>query len=122
MRSAALVCLAILAASPAVAGEAVATAGDGAPPPAAAVSGLPDTDPASADGPQAEGAQAARGDAPRRGCEQPPDRKPHGEVWAGIGTGGYRSVGGVVTQPIGRCGSVTVGVNYDRNRFFSGRP
>lgn len=39
------------------------------------------------------------------------DGKTHGEVSAGIGTRGYREVGGVVSQPVGRCGRVTVMVN-----------
>lgn len=45
------------------------------------------------------------------------DGKPHGEVWAGVGTRGYRTVGGVVTQPIGDCGSVTVGVSRTEGDF-----
>ena len=39
------------------------------------------------------------------------DGRPHGEIWAGIGTRGYREIGGVVTQQIGKCGSVTIGVS-----------
>jgi len=46
-----------------------------------------------------------------RGCAPPADRKPHGEVWAGVGTGGYKEVGGVVTQPIGDCGQVTIAID-----------
>jgi hypothetical protein len=45
-------------------------------------------------------------------CAPPPDRNPHGEVWAGIGTGGYREAGGVVTKPLGDCGSVTVAIDH----------
>lgn len=48
------------------------------------------------------------------GCTPPPDNKPHGEVWAGAGTGGYRNVGGVVTQPIGSCGSVTLMIDHSQ--------
>jgi hypothetical protein len=33
---------------------------------------------------------------------------PHGEVEAGIGTHGYRQVAGVVCQPIGENGAVTI--------------
>ena len=47
----------------------------------------------------------------RAGCEPVADRKPHGEVWAGIGTGGYREAGGVVTQPVGACGQVTIAID-----------
>jgi hypothetical protein len=49
--------------------------------------------------------------APARGCRARSDGKPHGEVWAGVGTGGYRNVGGVVTQPIGECGSATIAID-----------
>jgi hypothetical protein len=37
-----------------------------------------------------------------------PDRRPHGEVWGGVGSHGYREAGGVVTAPVGKCGSVSV--------------
>lgn len=36
------------------------------------------------------------------------DRAPHGEIGAGVGTGGAREVHGVVCQPIGPNSSVTV--------------
>ncbi|HEY4030817.1 MAG TPA: hypothetical protein VGM25_10765 [Caulobacteraceae bacterium] len=36
---------------------------------------------------------------------------PHGEVDAGVGTGGYRHIGGSVCQPIGQTGAVAVGVS-----------
>jgi len=39
------------------------------------------------------------------------ETKPHGEVEAGVGTSGYRHVAGVVCQPIGQNGAVTVGVS-----------
>ena len=39
------------------------------------------------------------------------ETKPHGEVEVGVGTGGYRHVAGVVCQPIGQDGAVTVGVS-----------
>jgi hypothetical protein len=44
-------------------------------------------------------------------CAIATDGRPHGEVWVGVGTRGYREIGGVVTQQIGRCGSVTIGVS-----------
>ncbi|MDB5452769.1 MAG: hypothetical protein JWO33_1347 [Caulobacteraceae bacterium] len=50
-------------------------------------------------------------DEPRRGCQRNPDRAPHGEVWAGVGTGGYNTVGAVVTQPIGDCAEATIAVS-----------
>ena len=49
---------------------------------------------------------------PPRGCQRNPDRAPHGEVWAGVGTGGYNSAGAVVTAPIGDCGEATVAVSH----------
>jgi len=43
-----------------------------------------------------------------------PDTKPHGEVWAGVGTQGYRNAGGVVCQPIGQDGALTIAVDAGR--------
>jgi hypothetical protein len=40
-----------------------------------------------------------------------PDRNPHGEVWAGAGTHGYRDVGGVVCIPAGDNAAVTIAVD-----------
>ena len=115
----------LLAAPLALAQEAITTAPAGAPP-AAEGAPAPVTPMRAEDSnsPQAIGrwAQdvlagkpaepeqiAAGGPDARRGCSEPADRKPHGEVWGGIGSGGYRNVGAVVTQPIGKCGSITVG-------------
>jgi hypothetical protein len=53
--------------------------------------------------------------ADAKGCRRNPDRNPHGEVWAGVGTGGYNTVGAVVTQPIGDCAEVTVAVSRTEN-------
>ena len=39
------------------------------------------------------------------------DKKPHGVVYGGIGTRGYRQVGGVVCQPLGDKGAITVAVD-----------
>ena len=63
-----------------------------------------------------EVAQAQPGRCPTR-----IDKRPHGEVWAGIGTGGYREVGGVVTQPIGDCATVTIGMSRTEGRFAGAR-
>jgi hypothetical protein len=46
-----------------------------------------------------------------------PDRRIHGEVGAGIGTGGYRSAYGVVNIPIGKSGSATVAVSTGHNDY-----
>ncbi len=35
----------------------------------------------------------------------------HGQVWAGAGTGGSYDVGGVVCQPVGKNGQVTIAVD-----------
>lgn len=51
-------------------------------------------------------------DAKSGGCQRNPDRRQHGEAWAGVGTGGYNDVGVVVTQPIGDCGQVTVAASH----------
>ena len=53
----------------------------------------------------------AAGDKTAKGCQRNPDRAPHGEVWAGVGTGGYNTVGAVVTQPIGDCAEATIAVS-----------
>jgi hypothetical protein len=125
---------ALLAASAASAQEVVKTGPDGAPPAAAPVGPMPaggGRDPEQS--PQAIGAWArgvlagepsreqaaaapANGARPS-GCTPPPDRKPHGEVWAGAGTGGYRDVGGVVTQPLGDCGSITVMIDQSQSNY-----
>ena len=64
-------------------------------------------------GPDAARAQAMRAGA-RPGCAAPEDRKPHGEVTVGMGSGGYREAGAVVTAPIGDCAQVTIAVDGAR--------
>ncbi len=54
-------------------------------------------------------------------CPTRVDKRPHGEVWAGVGTGGYREVGGVVTQPLGDCATVTIGMSRTEGRFAGPR-
>lgn len=44
-----------------------------------------------------------------------PDRKIHGEVGFGIGTGGYRSIFGAVVAPIGDNGIVAL--SFENTRF-----
>jgi len=39
---------------------------------------------------------------------------PHGEVEAGIGTGGYRHLAGTVCQPIGQNGAVVMSAGYSQ--------
>jgi hypothetical protein len=121
-----LACLAVAAtaAGGARAGEAIPTGASGAPPAAEAPAPLGGDDSPEAIGAWARGvlagAPAAETAAPAKaGACRPNDGKPHGEVWAGVGTGGYREVGGVVTQPVGDCGQVTIGV--DRTEGAHGR-
>ncbi|MBS0295468.1 MAG: hypothetical protein JSR45_04095 [Proteobacteria bacterium] len=54
--------------------------------------------------------QAARvaAQAEADGAKIEPDRAPHGEVGAGIGTNGYREVHGTVCKPIGDDGFVSI--------------
>lgn len=59
--------------------------------------------------------------APEGRCPVRVDNRPHGEVWAGVGTGGYREVGGVVTQRIGDCATVTIGMSRTEGRFAGPR-
>jgi hypothetical protein len=40
--------------------------------------------------------------------QPPPPRRPYGAVDVSVGTGGYRSVAGIVTAPVGQTGSVTI--------------
>ncbi|WP_374473040.1 hypothetical protein [Phenylobacterium sp.] len=73
----------------------------------------------------AEGVLAGRPSAPApeeiaaapEGRCPPSDGKPHGQVWGGIGTRGYREIGGVVSQRLGDCGSVTVGISHTEGDF-----
>ena len=50
-----------------------------------------------------------------------PDRSPHGEVFAGVGTHGYREGGGVVCVPIGDKAAVTLAVDAGRIGDRGGR-
>jgi hypothetical protein len=45
---------------------------------------------------------------------QKPDHNPHGEVFAGVGTHGYREGGAVVCLPLGDTASLTVAVDAAR--------
>lgn len=100
----------LLIAGQAAAGEVVTTAGaTGQSPPQAAAPAAP------------LGAQTARlpeqgdGLTPLAGSRcaalVPPDGRPHGEVWGGVGTHGYRDAGGAVTIPTGKCSSMSIAVD-----------
>jgi hypothetical protein len=114
---------AIICAPAAWADEVIATGVGGAPPPAAEATPAPGAEPSEAAKAQAIGDWAQRvmsgepapeDQPPAKGgrCTRVEDRQPHGQVWAGIGTRGYRNVGGVVTQPIGDCGQVTIAIDH----------
>jgi hypothetical protein len=120
----------LLAASAASAQEIVRAGPEGSPPAAEAapVAAAPDPEAvkARAIGDWAQrvlaGAPAVDEDAAKpaaKGCAALPasDGKPHGEVWAGVGNHGYREVGGVVTQPLGKCGSLTVAIDRTEGNF-----
>jgi hypothetical protein len=55
------------------------------------------------------------------GCVRNPDRSPHGEVSAAVGSRGYRGVSGVVTQPVGDCGQVTIGIDMSKGGGYGRR-
>lgn len=61
------------------------------------------------------------GEAQQGRCPTRADQRPHGEVRGSVGTGGYREVGGVVTQPIGDCATVTIGMSRTEGWFASPR-
>jgi len=111
-----LVGMALVAAPAASAQEAIRTAGDEARPPPAgqAPAALPTVLAATASPDGAPPGPSASHGPP--GCARAPDGKPHGEVWAGIGTRGYRNVGGVVTMPVGQCATLTLGVDHTQWR------
>jgi hypothetical protein len=132
------------AATAALAQEAIATRGtdDTAPPAAAPVASL--DEPTQGQAQAAEWARRvlarANGQLPPtderaeqmaeagvtpdqgKGCIRNPDRSPHGEVSVAVGSRGYREASGVVTQPIGDCGQVTIGIGTSRGGGYYGGP
>lgn len=67
---------------------------------------LPTSEPVDDDSPRPVGPCGGVAKADGR-----PDRGPHGEVFAGVGTRGYREVGGVVCTPLGDRGAVIIAVD-----------
>lgn len=59
----------------------------------------------------------------RPGCAaaEAAERQPHGEVWGGVGTHGYRDAGGAVTLPTGKCSSVSIAVDRMEGGFIGWR-
>ena len=47
---------------------------------------------------------------------------PHGEVWAGVGTHGYREAGGVVCVPLGDSSAVTLAIDAGHMNGWGRRP
>ena len=98
----------LVLAGPALAQGPIATAGGDAstaPQPTAAPPSLPTAVPEPADGQQiAMGPCGPEKVKPNGQLET----KPHGEIEAGVGTGGYRHVAGAVCQPLGQSGAVAV--------------
>ena len=50
-----------------------------------------------------------------------PDRSPHGEVWAGVGSHGYRDIGGVVCAPLGDNAAMSIAVDAGQLDGWGGR-
>jgi hypothetical protein len=53
------------------------------------------------------------------GVAEKPDKNPHGSISAGVGTHGYRDVGGAVCVPLGDHAAVSIA--FDAGRFDGGR-
>jgi hypothetical protein len=103
--------------------ETISTAANapsaGAPAPASPATGAPialsDNRPRFDDGgPLPVGPCGAVGQVDKDGVVQKPDRNPHGQVWAGVGTAGYREIGGAVCLPIGDHAAVNIAVDSAR--------
>ncbi len=99
---------ALLACAAARAQEAISTAAGGPPagapaaPPSAPIT-LPDRLDRGDEGPPRMG--------PCGPTSEDADAKPHGEVWAAAGTRGYRDIGGVLCQPLGKTSALTIAVD-----------
>lgn len=48
---------------------------------------------------------------PARTEDGKPNKDPHGAVWAGVGTSGYRELGGAVCVPLGESGAMSIAVD-----------
>jgi hypothetical protein len=106
----------LIASGPSWAQEAIATASN-TPPPAPTSSPAPlqlgGRDGFSDEGAPIVGPCGAVG-AFHDGVAEKPDKTPHGSISAGVGTHGYREVGGVVCMPVGDHAAVTVAVDVGR--------
>ena len=98
---------------PASADEAIPTAGGGSAAPAARGAAapilIPDHDAFDHDVVRSVGPCGGLAKADGK-----PDKNPHGEVFAGVGTHGYREGGGVVCMPLGDHAAATIAVDVGR--------
>jgi hypothetical protein len=105
-----IVAAGLIACGPSWAQEVIATATN-APPPAppanAAPLALGHHRDFSDEGPPLVGPCGAVGEV-HDGVAEKPDKDPHGSVYAGVGTRGYREVGGAVCMPVGDRTAVSV--------------
>ena len=96
--------------------EAIATASN-TPPPVSTTTAAPlflgHHQGFSDEGPPLVGPCGAVGEI-HDGVPQKPDKDPHGYVSAGVGTRGYREVGGAVCVPIGDHAAVSVAIDAGR--------
>jgi len=115
--------LALALAAPAAAQQAISTAQDaqlgGAPP-------APPPTPVNLPPHRLDSAQnIVRPVGPCGGLPNPdtgkPDKSPHGEVFAGVGTHGYREAGGAVCLPVGDHAAVNVAVDFGRYPTYGWR-
>lgn len=110
---AALIATPVIAAEPTAASEApVATASADAP----ALSTAEQIDAFLKSSPVRD---LPRDDAPD-GVVPREDRKPHGEISVGVGTGGYRSIYGRTEIPVGENGRVSLAFENTRNGYGRG--
>jgi len=105
--------LSAFAADPSV----VATAPSGAGAPAVS-SAQPAND---ATGSQINAWVASDGGAPQGASDAPASRTIHGEVDAGVGTGGYRNVSGVADIPVGQTSDLIVAASSTTGQVRGGR-
>jgi hypothetical protein len=47
-------------------------------------------------------------------------KSPHGEVWAGVGTSGYREIGGAACMPLGDTGALNIAIDAGHVNGWSG--
>ncbi len=111
-----MVAAGLIASGPAWAQEAIATANN-TPPPAPAPTAAPILlarhQGFSDEGAPLVGPCGAVGEV-HDGVAEKPDKAPHGEVSAGVGTHGYREIGGAVCVPVGDRTAVSIAFDAGR--------